>query len=201
MGLILASSSPRRKELLTTCGISLKAVLPSSIEEKRKSEESPAEYCSRLAQEKAQAVAERYKDQYPDDWILAADTVVSVNNDIYEKPLNNLDAFNMLQTLSIGWHDVRSSWFLLNSNEALCEYGISLSQVKFRPLNDEEIQAYIETGEGQDKAGGYGIQGLGAALVDEIVGSYSNVVGLPLRPVVSALRKHALMSPHQLGAH
>lgn len=192
MGLILASGSPRRRALLTTCGISLKAILPSCVEEHRAASESPKSYCSRLAKEKALAVAAICRTKSPSDWVLAADTVVSMNNNIYEKPADDKDAFSMLKALSSGWHEVHSAWFLLKSDESIFEHGISTSEVRFRPLTDDEIRTYIHTGEGRDKAGSYGIQGLGAALVQEIKGSYSNIVGLPVHNVVSALRKHGL---------
>ena len=200
MGLILASGSPRRKELLTTCGIALKAIVPSSVEEQRENHESPEEYCSRLAEEKARAVALSCSLQHPNDWVLAADTVVSIGNNIYEKPFDDRDAFNMLKALSTDWHEVRSGWFLLRADGAKQDHGLSLSRVRFRPLTDAELYAYIRTGEGRDKAGGYGIQGLGAALVEEIRGSYSNIVGLPVHNVVSALKKHGLTVLHQAGA-
>lgn len=191
MGLILASGSPRRRELLECSAVSLVAVEPANIPEVRSPQEAPLDYCQRLARQKA-SVSTRYGH-----WILAADTIVVDGNDIFEKPADSDSAFRMLKHISmVGWHDVISAWALryvpLPGEEEIWVEGYSVSAVRFRTLQDDEIQAYIDTGEPFDKAGGYGIQGKGAALVQDIKGSYSNIVGLPLAEVLAALREHSV---------
>jgi septum formation protein len=190
MPLILASGSPRRKQLLECAAVLIDSVQPSKIPEERLQNERPVEYCNRLAFEKAKAINE------PGYWVLAADTIVTFNNQVFEKPIDTNDAFRILHTLSNQWHEVISSWCLRydgkNDQEKIIS-GYSTSSVLFRNLSTEEIWAYINTGECNDKAGAYGIQGLGACLVEEIKGSYSNIVGLPLTPVMEALRSNGVI--------
>lgn len=190
MGLILASGSPRRRELLECSAVPLLAVEPANIPEVRSPSEEPVAYCQRLAREKASVSVRK------GNWVLAADTIVVDGTDIFEKPSDAVDAFQMLRHIAnAGWHDVVSAWALryvaLDGEKEIWVEGYSTSNVRFRPLLDAEIQAYIDTGEPFDKAGGYGIQGKGAALVQDIKGSYSNIVGLPLAEVLDALRKHS----------
>ena len=192
MGLILASGSPRRRELLECSAVRLLAVEPANIPEVRSPGEEPIAYCRRLAHQKA-LVSTR-----SGHWVLAADTIVVDGADIFEKPADAKSAFDMLKHISmVGWHDVVSAWALryvpLNDEEEIWVEGYSISKVRFRSLLDAEIQAYIATGEPFDKAGGYGIQGKGAALVQDIQGSYSNIVGLPLAEVLAALRGYSVI--------
>lgn len=188
MGLILASGSPRRKELLECSAVPLLAVEPANVLEVRNPDEEPLVYCQRLAHDKAlDSTAEGH-------WVLAADTIVVDGDRVLEKPADVDQAFAMLQHLSsIGWHEVISAWalrYIAREGESeLWIRGHSISKVRFRDLTAREINAYISTGEPFDKAGGYGIQGKGASLVQEIEGSYSNIVGLPLAEVLEALRK------------
>jgi septum formation protein len=191
MKFVLASGSPRRKQLLETCGVRIDSVMPPRIPEEPYPGEEPADYCARLAREKASAV------DVPGAWILAADTVVAMDGELFEKPTDDADAERMLSVLSKGWHLVVSAWCLRHSpipgDAPLPSHsGRSLSEVRFRNLGKSEIRSYVSTGEGRDKAGSYGIQGLGAALVEEIRGSYSNIVGLPMQPVLDAMRKEGL---------
>ncbi len=192
MGLILASGSPRRRELLECSAVQLLAVEPANIPEIRSPEEAPLAYCQRLAHQKA-SVSTRQGH-----WVLAADTIVVDGNDIFEKPTDTDDAIAMLSHIaSVGWHDVISAWALRyvprpGEAEDWIE-GHSISKVRFRSLTQAEIEAYVATGESFDKAGGYGIQGKGAALVQDIQGSYSNIVGLPLAEVLSALREKGIL--------
>ena len=192
MGLILASGSPRRRELLECSAVSLLAVEPANIPEIRSPHEEPIVYCRRLAHEKASESTRK------GHWVLAADTIVVDGTKIFEKPSDAQDAFRMLRHIAnVGWHDVVSAWALRyvpqdTENEIWVE-GYSVSKVRFRSLLDAEILAYVDTGEPFDKAGGYGIQGKGAALVQDIKGSYSNIVGLPLAEVLDALRKHSVI--------
>ena len=186
--IVLASASPRRQELLRTSGLT-PVIHPSRIEEIREEEEHPIAYCQRLAREKALSVTSTLS--YSKNIVVAADTVVYVGEDIYEKPKDAQDAFRMLSILSNGWHHVVSAWHVCSIDMSFVRSGHCISDVCFRPLRDEEIWSYIETGEGYDKAGSYGIQGLGAALVQEIRGSYSNIVGLPLADVLNAIREYS----------
>jgi len=185
--LILASGSPRRRKLLSLAGFPIQAVIPPDIPEVRARNEAPMNYVRRLAREKAQAV------DTPNCWILAADTIVHRDSDIYEKPINGADAARMLSELSGGWHRVTTAWCLRWSGPMTSEtghrqlQGHRTSRVRFRPLTALEIQRYIATGEGRDKAGSYAVQGDGASLIDRVVGSTTNVVGLPLTPVTKAL--------------
>jgi septum formation protein len=191
-GLILASGSPRRKELLECSAVRLLAVEPANIPEVRSPEESPVVYCCRLAHQKAAtSVAKGH-------WVLAADTIVVDGSDIFEKPTDAAHAFEMLHHLSqVGWHDVLSAWALRyvpnDGEQERWVEGYSVSKVHFRQLRRSEIEAYVATGEPFDKAGAYGIQGKGACLVQEIQGSYSNIVGLPLAEVLSALRENGII--------
>ena len=183
MSLILASGSPRRRDILRAAGYRIAAVCPSSITEERQAGESPLDYTARLSKEKALDQAR------PGYWVLGADTVVHFEDWVLEKPRDPREAHAMLTRLSGVWHRVTTSWSLVRGSqgEPLIHSGQCTSSVRFRELVPAEIAAYVATGEGQDKAGSYGIQGLGAALVSEVQGSYSNVVGLPMEQLSSAL--------------
>ena len=191
MSFILASGSPRRKQLLECAAVTIDSIQPSRILEEQHPNEVPVAYCKRLALEKAKAI------EASGCWILAADTIVTHQNKVFEKPLDSNDAYRILRSLSNQWHDVISAWCLRfahsdkEQEKVFC--GHSISSVLFRNLTDEEIWAYIKTGECNDKAGAYGIQGLGACLVEEIKGSYSNIVGLPLAPVLNILRTNGVV--------
>ncbi len=168
--------------LLTTSGISLHDVCPPDIAEHRQPGESPVAYARRMASEKAAAV------DRPDHWILAADTVVHIDADIFGKPADDADAAHILARLSGRWHGVTTGWCLQWSGRRAGRlWSHVTTAVQFRSLTPAGIAAYIATGDGQDKAGAYGIQGLGSALVETLSGSYTNVVGLPLTEVLAAL--------------
>ena len=179
--LILASASPRRKDLLTTIGIPIFKILPSHIEESRNDDEELIAYCSRLAIEKSQAL------DISEGVILAADTIVTQDTSLFEKPVDDHDAVRILSQLSGKWHTVITSWALYQPQTKLLKHGYTASDVLFRPLTSQEILSYVHTKEGRDKAGAYGIQGLGAALISSIKGSYSNIVGLPLESILPEL--------------
>ena len=182
--LILASGSPRRRQLLQLAGFHISAVMPPDIPEIRDTKESPLHYVRRLAREKAQAV------QPKSAWVLAADTIVHRDWDIFEKPTDDADAARMLRALSGDWHKVTTAWCLRWTGTGTHPSGRRIvrghrtSRVRFRALSDVEVTRYIATGEGTDKAGGYAIQGDGASLIERVVGSTTNVVGLPLDMVV-----------------
>jgi septum formation protein len=186
---ILASASPRRRELLTGAGFALE-ILPPDIEEVRRPTETPKEYSLRNAREKSQAI--HNKNPLELAFIISADTiVVAADGTLLEKPSDAQHATSMLRLLSGQWHTVFTAYAILE-----CPQGTFVSQrvietrVKFRPLGDEEIQAYIATGEAFDKAGSYGIQGYAASFVESLDGSYTNVVGLPLSHIIEDLKNH-----------
>jgi len=172
----LASQSPRRRELLEQIGIYPK-VVTADIDECPHPNEAPAEYVIRLALEKAGAVhAMLNEDEMLP--VLAADTSVVVENKILGKPQNSDDALAMMQQLSGRTHKVLTGVALVDGKKISSR--LSVNNVTFRPVNKEEAQAYWESGEPQDKAGGYAIQGLGAMFISRLEGSYSGVMGLPL---------------------
>lgn len=171
--LVLASASPRRKALLEQLMTSF-VVHAANINETPKIDETPSDYVARMAREKALAVVKHYQD-VP---VLASDTSVVSGVTILGKPVDIQDARAMLRRLSDSWHSVFSAVHLVvNGCEFRC---IEETRVKFTPLTDQQISAYLATDEPWDKAGSYAIQGLAGAFVERIDGSYSNVVGLPL---------------------
>jgi len=172
--LYLASGSPRRQELLTQLGVSFERIV-TGIEEKRAEGESAQQYVSRLAREKAQAGVAQTPRDLP---VLGADTIVIFNGEVLEKPRDAEHAARMLRKLSGQTHQVMTAVALADSQNVLdC---LVVTDVTFRVLTDEEIAGYIASGEPMDKAGAYGIQGLGGCFVRKIHGSYHAVVGLPL---------------------
>jgi septum formation protein len=176
--LVLASASPRRRELLSQLGIPL-TVRVAEVDESPWSDEPPREHTMRLAQDKAAKIAA----QVPDEWVLGADTVVVIDNRILGKPNDRDEAFAMLRAISGRWHTVYTGYCLMHHGRGVRHTGAAESKVFIRQLSDEQIHAYIATGEPMDKAGAYAIQGIGAALVQQVRGSYTNVVGLPLAEV------------------
>lgn len=180
--LILASQSPRRKELLEAHGIQFK-IHPSSFDESKLPLDQADAYATKLAILKAQEVA----PQYPDAWILGADTIVVVDSTILGKPLSMIDAKQMLTNLNNREHKVITGVGLVNqSKDQIISLAVT-TFVQFNHLSDAQINWYIQTKEPFDKAGGYGIQGKGAFLVKQINGSYTNVVGLPVSEVIDLL--------------
>ena len=176
--LILASGSPRRHQLLTMLGIPHR-VEPANVQELRLPRETPAEYVSRLARDKARAVAGA--------WVLGADTTVAIGDEILEKPADAEDAVRMLLRLAGRQHQVLTAICLRADGT---EYqAIDTTAVYFRPATEAMIRAYVATGEPLDKAGAYGIQGYGAALVERVEGDFFSVMGLPLRLVLDLMAK------------
>ncbi|GAG27880.1 unnamed protein product, partial [marine sediment metagenome] len=172
---ILASGSPRRRELLRQLGFSF-TVIPSRLEETNQRGMEPRGHATYYAKEKAKEVAQRY----PEQWVLAADTIVVVAEEIFGKPVNVTEATAMLSRLSGRSHHVITGVCLLNAQCGVEESQAVETEVFMRRLDTADIEGYIATGEPMDKAGAYGIQGIGGCLVQRIEGSYSNVVGLPL---------------------
>ncbi|MBS4914105.1 MAG: septum formation protein Maf [Veillonella sp.] len=191
MPFVLASTSPRRKELLTRFGVKF-TVAKSSFEESHEQWPDPVAYVEAQARGKAAHVI--MGENEPDEYIvLGADTIVAWNGELLGKPADEADAVRMLTELSGQAHQVITGMCLRHVNRKTGdEKSISFSvttDVIFYDLSDEEIKAYAATGEGLDKAGAYGIQGLGGYLVKGIEGSYTNVVGLPVEVVLRKLNE------------
>ncbi len=179
--LLLASSSPRRRELLTAAGLACE-VVAVDIDERVRRLEPPGEHVRRLAREKAEAgFALR-----PNGVVLGADTIVVVGSEIMGKPKDAADATRMLRILSGREHEVLTGVALDSAQKTVVE--VARTRVWFNPLTDQEIDVYVASGEPQDKAGGYAIQGLASRFIDRIQGSHSNVVGLPVALVYRLLK-------------
>lgn len=182
--LVLASASPRRRELLTARGFRFE-VDPSNVMETPRPGEPPDAFAQRIAAEKAGDVARRH----PGRCVLAADTVVVVDGTLFGKPVDRSDARRMLQALSGRTHRVLTAVALVDPTGAVEEILVE-SQVAFRPLTAAEIEEYLESGEPFDKAGAYAVQGLAKKFVVRVRGSHSNVVGLPMEAVTDLLQRH-----------
>ncbi len=187
--LYLASQSPRRRELLTQLGIEF-SVLDVEVPELRAPTESPMEYVSRVAREKAHAGLGRL-DSAAGAYVLGADTEVVLDQEVFGKPRDAEEAAAMLRRLSGRTHEVISTVWAMGAVSALSE--VSVSQVRFAELDDAAIAAYVATGESFGKAGAYAIQGRGAAMVEHLQGSYSGVMGLPLFETARLLRRLGLI--------
>jgi septum formation protein len=181
--LILASTSPRRVNLLSTIGIPFRSV-PSSVTEDS-SGASPSHTSCYLAEKKARSVFS-IKEGF---WVLGADTIVAVDREMLGKPRGREEAKIMLSKLQGREHLVFTGFCILNPSGNSSHKESVSTIVRFRELTEKEIEGYIDTGEPFDKAGGYAIQGIGAFMVESISGSYTNVVGLPVCALVSALEK------------
>ena len=175
MDIILASTSPRRKELLGQIGLKDYRILSPDVEEVLDEMLPPAQLVEGLSRQKALAVRGRVDE---DDVIIAADTVVSREGEVLGKPADEMDAFKMLSALSGNRHQVYTGLTVIRGEQVVTEH--EMTTVTFRDLDPEEIEHYIATGEPMDKAGAYGIQGIGALLVSGIDGDYFNVMGLPV---------------------
>ena len=180
MRVVLASQSPRRRDLLTLVGIRHE-VQPADIDESAFGEEAPAAHAERLAREKALVVAERA----PDAVVIAADTIVVIDDRILGKPTNQDEARRMLAALSGRTHTVFTALAVARAGRV--ESAVETVSVTFRPLATPEIDAYVDTAEPMDKAGAYGIQGYGATIVERIDGDYFAVMGLSLVRLVELL--------------
>ena len=184
MRLILASRSPRRRELLRQAGLEFE-VRPSSVEEVPAPGETPEAFARRAAHDKALVVA---ASQAPDVLVLGADTVVVANHEILGKPVGPEDATRMLRLLSGVTHRVITGVCLVRASDHVEALTHETTFVTFRPLDEDEIQSYLASGEPFDKAGAYGIQGLASKFVTRVEGCYFNVVGLPLALVYEILK-------------
>ncbi len=178
---VLASQSPRRAELLRRLGLEFE-IVPASIDESYVDHEMPAAHAERLAREKALAVAERR----PEALVLGSDTIVLVDSDVLGKPRTPAEAVEMLLRLSGREHEVFTGVALVAGAGTFS--AIERVRVRFRTLDRSECEAYVATGEPLDKAGAYGIQGYGSALVESIIGDYFAVMGLPIVQTLRLLR-------------
>jgi septum formation protein len=182
----LASASPRRRELLSQLGLEFEAI-PSNLVEERRAGESPAEYVTRVARDKARYVAGLVKARgLPAHPVLGADTEVVLDGEIFGKPRDRDHGMEMLRRLGGRTHEVLSALCLIHDGRE--HAALSASRVTFAPLTGAEIAQYWETGEPADKAGAYAIQGRAAAFIARLEGSYSGVMGLPLYELVGILR-------------
>ena len=179
--LILASASPRRRDLLTQIGVA-HTVYPAHIDETRRPGEAPTEYVRRLAIEKARAVWKLH----PDDVVFAADTTVVLDEEVLNKPASRAEAERMLRALAGRTHVVHTGIALAAAGAEFAH--VETTAVTFTPIPDAELLAYLDTGDSLDKAGAYGIQGYAARWIARIEGDFFNVVGLPLAATVRLLR-------------
>lgn len=187
--LILASASPRRTELLKLTGLDFE-VLPSGIDESVGEQEKPDAHVLRLAVAKAQALA----NHHPRAWVLGADTTVAVDDELLGKPVNIRQAKAMLKKLSGRWHRVFTGITLICQAKGCVFSEVVASDVLFRKITAVEIARYAATPEPYDKAGGYALQGQGAFFIQEIHGSYTNVIGLPLCETAEILKRAGVIN-------
>ena len=203
---VLASGSPRRKELLERLGFSVKAI-PAQIPEELLPDERAENYVKRLAREKVLSVVNRIRTTQYDSqptrvsrvtgkavdgslrWVVGADTVVVVDERILEKPKDNVDAYEMLLTLGGREHVVLTGFCIFDMQKEKEGIQAVKTNVRFKPLTKSEVEKYVSVGESMDKAGAYAVQGVGAYLAESIEGSYTNIVGLPLCQVVQMMEE------------
>jgi septum formation protein len=184
---VLASSSPRRRQLLESIGLQFD-VIPSAVPEELDRGETPEEYVIRLSREKAAAVAETNRDR----WIIAADTIVVLGDQVLEKPRDTADAKRMLAAIAGQTHVVYTGVTVKCLQKNYADTHVAVSEVRMLPLSAKEIDWYVGTGEPLDKAGAYAAQGAGALFIESIHGSHTNVVGLPLALLFQMLRRAGL---------
>lgn len=191
MTLILASASPRRRELLAGLGLRFD-VATSDVEETLGAGENVEAYVERLAREKAAAVSRRH----PAAWVIAADTVVWLDGHILEKPVDRDDAVRMLETIAGREHVVYTGTALRNDARAWDRASVTATRVRMVAIPRDEIEWYVGTAEPMDKAGAYAVQGIGAMFIESIEGNYTNVVGLPLAPLLRMMREAGIDPAH-----
>jgi septum formation protein len=189
MQVILASASPRRKELLGYLGIQFDVVVPD-IHEHAHEKEAPEAFCSRISREKAIAV----RNGSQDSLIIAADTIVVIDGEILGKPKDRDEASSYLKRLRGRQHKVFTAYTIFFPGGHSEITRVVGSTVHFADMEEDEILWYVSTGEPMDKAGAYGLQGIGAAFVDRIEGSFTNVIGLPLSEVFQDIRPYIMLN-------
>jgi septum formation protein len=191
--LVLASASPRRREILGQLGVQFR-VLPSGIDETALPGETADAHVRRLAAEKAEEVARRIADDPEKPLVLAADTIVIIDGRVLGKPRDDADAEQMLASLQGRTHRVLTAMSLREVGGTHREDFALGTSVRFRELDVGTVRAYVASGEGRDKAGSYAIQGLGAGLVAAIEGSYTNVVGMPAVETLALLTRAKVLA-------
>lgn len=185
-GIVLASASPRRREMLERMGVPF-VTIPADVAEVVGDGETPKNFVLRVSRDKALAVAKRHPEA--GRWFIGSDTAVVLDDTIMGKPLDEADAARMLRLLSGTTHEVVSAYAIYDRLHSSWTRRVVRTEVRVRTLTQEEIQGYIASGEPADKAGAYAIQGLGAFMVTGISGSYTNVVGLPLSEILADLEE------------
>lgn len=185
MDIILASASPRRKEILGNTNVKF-TVIKSEIDEVVLDNEKPQVVVMRLAFEKCLDIASKHEE----DLVIGADTVVVLDDKILGKPKNENEAYEMIKLLSNKTHQVITGISLINVKSGKKIIDCVVSSVKFKDLSEKDIRDYLQTNESLDKAGAYGIQGYGALLVEKIEGDYFNIVGLPISRLSDLLKEH-----------
>jgi septum formation protein len=185
--LVLASASPRRRVLLSQVGVPFE-VRPSDVDEVQGPDESPVDFAARAARDKALDVAERLGREGSDAFVLGADTIVLHEGRALGKPRDDADALAMVGGLVGRAHEVITAVCLARTDRGVVGEVQVRTGVRFREAAPAEVQRYVATGEGRDKAGAYAVQGIGAGFVQAIEGSYPNVVGLPLVETLELLR-------------
>jgi septum formation protein len=191
--LILASASPRRRDLLIIAGLTFH-IVPSGINEDDYPFSDPKSYAMVLAEAKAADVS----DRYPESWVIVADSIVAINGDVLEKPTSISEARQMIRMLSGNTHYVHTAYVISCKQKSHLFSDIVSTAVSFKSLTEKEIEWYIHTPEPYDKAGGYAIQGLGSFMVKHIHGSYTNVVGLPVCEVIDYLFKQGVITRDEI---
>jgi septum formation protein len=186
--LILASQSPRRRELLGLLGIPFE-VVPSRTDETPKPQEAPVDFVRRAAREKGAEVSVRVQDAI----VIAADTIVSVDGGIFGKPADRDDAVRMLETLSGREHSVYTAVSVVDSASGTCHEGMDETRVWFSSISRRMIDHYLGLEDVMDKAGAYAIQGFASVFIPRIEGNYGNVMGLPLSLTYSLLSRHGVV--------
>lgn len=185
MEIILASASPRRKEILQNTKLKFE-IQKSNIDEVVLENESPLNMVVRLAHEKAFDVAQKNREKL----VIGADTIVVLDDEVLGKPKDKNEAYQMIKKLSNKTHKVITGISLINLKQGIVVNDYVVSLVTFKDLSEDSIKDYINTNESLDKAGAYGIQGYGALLVDNIQGDYFNIVGLPISKLSDLLKDH-----------
>lgn len=181
--MILASKSPRRLEILNEFGFDIKVV--SKEVDEVSNEKDPVKWTIDVARKKALEVS----IDYLDEWVIGADTIVLLENEVLGKPSNEEDAFNVLKKLSGKYHEVITGVALINKKLEIELTFADKTEVYFKEITNDEIEWYIGTGEPMDKAGSYGIQGKGSAFVDKIIGDFFNVMGFPISKFYDKLKE------------
>ena len=196
--LILASASPRRRELLSWLGLH-PPVRPADVDETVRPGEPADEFVLRLARDKARASRQAHLEEAGDAWILAADTVVVLDDEILGKPVDREEAAQMLRRLSGRVHEVFTGTCLLAPGGAEARSRCVRSDVEFRKVRPDEVTPYLDHAAWSDKAGGYAVQGVAAMFIRAIQGSWTNVMGLPLSETVEDLRDAGAVGPLPAG--